>query len=129
MKKVIIAVLVAGALIGAVYGAAASITTVTTPDLGAGDSAVVACDSTITVAYTVAWDEGDNQYEVTEVTVSEAADCANGAAVSAQLTDTDGNGIGEATGTLTSGATGAMTVDTPPDAAAVEDIEVVINGG
>lgn len=118
---------VVAGLFAAAYGAAASIS-VTSDDLGAGSADVDPCAQSASVSYTVQWDTSDNRYEVTGVTV-DAPGCADDAAVNVQLTDQDGAGIGEASGTITGGTTGPMPVSPQPAAAAVEDVHVVINGG
>ena len=54
MKRALIAVLVFGALVGAVYGAAAGLGSVDSADVGSGSADVLSCDDNgVTTAYTV----------------------------------------------------------------------------
>lgn len=87
-KKLFVALLIAGGLIGATYGAAAGIN-FTAPQLGAGGDSVTSCDTDVTVAYTTAFDSGSGRYEVTEVTVT-AIDSTNCAGDTIKVTLTDG---------------------------------------
>jgi hypothetical protein len=127
MRKLLLALLVAGILGGAVYGAAASFT-LTTTNLGADDSVVAACGD-LSISYAVAWDATDNRYEVTSVTVTDPAPVTcDGASISVQLTD-GGASAGSAGPTaMALGTTGAMPVAGSGAAADVDDVHVASVG-
>jgi hypothetical protein len=134
MRKLLLALLVAGMLGGAVYGAAASFV-LTTPDLGSDEAVVAACGDAFSVAYTTAFDgPPDNRYEVTFVTVTEIAGvdlaitCDGTALASFQLTDVANAALAGASGGPAA-LGGAIAVGTPPDVADVFDIAVVVTGG
>ena len=69
MKKLLIALVVAGLLGGAVYGAAASIG-LTSANLGGGDALVNTCAGPTTATYTTAYDANLQAYEVVTVVVT-----------------------------------------------------------
>ena len=70
MKRLLVAILVGTVVFGAVYGFAASLS-VGSSSLGAGTSAVAACQSgTLTASYAVTYDPSIPAYKVGIVTVS-----------------------------------------------------------
>jgi hypothetical protein len=134
MKKTITA-LFAGILVFAtVYGFAASLS-VTSDSLGAGTSAVAACQSTaVNVTYASTYNSSVPGYEATTVTVTgldETAPKCGGKAIRVTLTGPGASNasLGEQTATLATGAgtTQAFTF-TGVSAASVTGVHVVISG-
>jgi len=134
MKKKLMIGLIAGtAVFAAVFGAAASLGTITDGTLGASNTTVAACDSGLNTSYTVAWDATDTQYEVATVTVSGIAAACDTRKLNVsiqsgvstlslpQTTINESATPGSETLTLTDDAT-------RPTAAAVDGIHVAING-
>jgi hypothetical protein len=103
MRRVVVAVLVAGVVFGAVYGLAASLG-VSTKSLGAGNSAVAACQSgTLTASYAVSYDSTIPGYKVGVATVSgldttSANNCAS-KSFRITLTNAANASLAEVTGT------------------------------
>ena len=120
----------AAAVATAGYAAAASLGSLSSAQLGAGNASVTACDTDgVSTDFTIATDK------VSQVTVSGIADPGcEGAALSLTLTDAAGSGLGAVSNQLvpTDGDTtdNSMTVDvTPqPDASLVTDVHIVIVG-
>lgn len=84
MPRFILALVLAAVLGTAVYGATASLGTISNADLGAADAAVVACDDNgVTTTYTVLYDGG---IKVDKVKVSGIADACLGNVVNLYLT-------------------------------------------
>lgn len=121
----------AAAVATAGYAAAASLGSLGSESLGAGNGTVVGCDTDgVTTEYTVATGN------VTDVVVSGIADPGcEGASLSLTLTDSDGAAIGSASSQVvpTDGDTtdNSMTVPVSPqpDATLVTNIHIVIVGG
>ena len=132
MKKILLTLVVAIALMGAVYGAAASVV-LTSPSIGAGEDAVASCATSAAIAYTTEFDNTNVQYEITDVAVTITGTCADGINVSVTLTGED---IGGATvdqidlGTVAI-ATLVATFAAIADGIAVadlDDIHVLVDG-
>lgn len=129
-KRLLIALLAGGAVFATVFGVAASLN-VTSDSLGAGGADVSACDSDgVNVSYTVAWDDTDKRFEVTQVKVSDIDQGCSGQELTVQLTGSGGAALSGATGSTTIGASGSETVNlsTHPAASDVYDVHVVITG-
>jgi hypothetical protein len=113
MKRMLIALGIAGVMFGGVYGLAASLN-VSSATLGAGTAAVAACQSgTVNVTYTPTYSATATAgYRATDVT----------------LTGTSDASLGEQTGTTPStGTTHTMTFS-GVSAAAVTGVHVTIYG-
>src|SRR5437870_12511482 len=131
MRRIAVALLVAGVVFGAVYGLAASLG-VSSRSLGAGNSAVAACQgATLTASYAVAYDSTLPGYKVGIVTVNgldtTAGKCPS-KAFKITLTNSSNTSLGEVTGTTPSSGTSFTADLTSPNvsAAAVADVHVVI---
>src|ERR671937_3120056 len=114
MRRVSVAVLVAGVVFGAVYGLAASLG-VSSKSLGAGNSAVAACQAgTLTASYAVSYDSTLPGYKVGVVTVTgldttSPTNCAS-KAFRITLTNSSNASLGEVTGTTPASGT-SFTAD------------------
>jgi hypothetical protein len=129
-RRTIIAILVALAVFGTVYGLAASLGGVTSNAVGADNVAVTSCDSDgVSSGYTTAWDATDKRYEVTAVTVSGVSDTCDGQTLSVSLTDAAGVQLGTGSVSIpTSVATSfAVTLSTAASAKLTEGIHVLIS--
>ena len=113
MKKLILSVLVSMGLIGAVYGAAASLGGVTAPALGSSSAVIGSCGDPdgVDVAYTISGGK------LTTVTVSDidgtAVDDCDGKNIGVELTDTNGASIAVGEDTVPS------TLNSDPESIAV----------
>jgi len=136
VRRTAIAILVAATVFGAVYGLAASLG-VSSNTLGAGNTAVAACQSgTLTASYATAYDAAIPGYKVGIVTVTgldttSPTNCAS-KAYKVTLTGPGAStaSLAEVTGT-TPGSGTSFTVDFTASnlpAASVTGIHVVISG-
>jgi hypothetical protein len=125
----LIALVVAGAVFGAVYGLAASLN-VSTDTLGAGSSAVAACQTTpLTMSYATAYQAGSG-YKVGVVTVSGLAASCYTKPYKLSLTGAADVSLGEMTGT-TPGSGTSFTADFTAanvTATSVLGVHLVISG-
>jgi hypothetical protein len=134
MKRTVTAIFAGILVFATVYGFAASLS-VTSASLGAGTSAVAACQSTaLNVTYTPTYASSIPGYEATTVTVNgldETAPKCGGKAIRVTLTGPGASNasLGEQTATLATGAgtTQAFTF-TGVSAASVTGVHVVISG-
>jgi hypothetical protein len=135
MKRLLVAVLMGTVVFGAVYGFAASLS-VGSSSLGAGTSAVAACQSgTLTASYAVTYDPSIPAYKVGIVTVS-GLDTSSGHCGSKSYKVTlTGPGASNASLAETTGTTPSSGTTFSPDfttsnvnAASVTGIHVVISG-
>ena len=134
MKRTLTAIFAGILVFATVYGFAASLT-VTSASLGAGTTAVAACQSTaLNATYTPTYQSGLPAYESTTVTVNgldETAPKCGGKAIRVTLTGPGAStvSLGEQTATLATGAgtTQAFTF-TGVKAADVTGLHVVISG-
>ena len=129
-KRTIIAILVALAVFGTVFGMAASLGGITSAGVGADSGAVASCDTNgVTSAYTTAWDATDERYEVTAVTVGGVADTCDGQTLSVSLTDAGDAQLGTGSVAIpTSAATSfVVTLSTAASAELAEGIHVLIS--
>jgi hypothetical protein len=134
MKRTLITISAGVLVFATVYGFAASLT-VTSASLGAGTSAVAACQSTaLNVTYTPTYSSTIPGYEATTVTVNgldETAPKCGGKAIRVTLTGPGASNasLGEQTATL---ATGVGTTQgftfSGVSAASVTGVHVVISG-
>ena len=129
MKKLILSLVVAMALIGAVYGAAATITIGGIDTLGSNSEPVAASYNVTQVTYVL---DDEDIMSVTGVIVQLDAATVAGDQVCVQVTD---GGVVEANGCVTPGAVAANTdiviaFDSTPsstaDAELIDDVEVTI---
>ncbi|HWC14490.1 MAG TPA: hypothetical protein VG929_07835 [Actinomycetota bacterium] len=129
MAATVVAVASAG------YAAAASLGTLTSSSLGAGNADVVACDDDgLTSSYVVA--ETEEVTYVTHVTVSDIADPGcEGARLSLTLIDDTGSAVGGVSGHEIPFDAGAednsvtVAIDPQPAASVVTGIHIAIVGG
>src|ERR671930_2715201 len=114
MRSVVIAVLVGAVVFVTVYGLAASLG-VSSKSLGAGNSAVAACQSgTLTASYAVTYDSTIPGYKVGVVTVTgldttSATNCAS-KSFRITLTNSSNTSLAEVTGTTPASGT-SFTAD------------------
>ena len=132
MKRAMIALASAILVFATVYGFAASLT-VTSASLGAGTSAVAACQATaLNVTYTPSYSSSIPGYESTTVTVNgldETAPKCGGKAIRVTLANGANTSLGEQTATLPTGvATTQAFTFTGVSAANVFGVHVVISG-
>jgi hypothetical protein len=120
MRRIAVALLVAGVVFGAVYGLAASLG-VSSKSLGAGNSAVAACQSgTLTASYVVT---------VTGLDTTSPTNCAS-KAFRITLTNSSNASLGEVTGTTPASGT-SFTADFSSSnvlASNVTGVHLVISG-
>jgi hypothetical protein len=132
MKRMLIALGIAGVMFGGVYGLAASLN-VSSATLGAGTAAVAACQSgTVNVTYTPTYSATATAgYRATDVTLNgldTASGACGGKSYKVTLTGTSDASLGEQTGTTPStGTTHTMTFS-GVSAAAVTGVHVTIYG-
>jgi hypothetical protein len=134
MKRTITAIFAGVLVFATVYGFAASLS-VTSDSLGAGTSAVAACQSTaVNATYGPTYQSGLPGYEATTVTINgldETAPKCGGKAIRVTLTGPGASNasLGEQTATLPTGAvtTQAFTF-TGVKASEVTGLHVVISG-
>jgi hypothetical protein len=109
LKRLGLAAMLGALVFGGVYGLAASLN-VSTQTLGAGNTAVAACQSgTLTASYTTAYDSTAGGYEVTAVNVSgldttSSPNCAS-KAYKITLTGSGNTSLLESTGTTPASGT------------------------
>lgn len=129
-KRMIMALAVAGTVFASVFGMAASLGTIGSSGVGAGNGAVGSCDSDgVGTSYANAWDATDKRYEVTSVNVSGIADSCDGKTLKVALTDSANASLGDGSVTVPSGTGTSATVSslsTNPSAAAVANVHVVL---
>lgn len=134
MRKMIVALLVGATVSAGVYAAAASLT-VGSDTLGAGNTAVAACQAgTLTAAYATSYAAGLPGYKVGVVTVNgldtvSGTNCAS-KAYKITLTGTADASLAEITGTTPASGT-SFTADFSADDIKAEDVlgvHVVITG-
>lgn len=123
------AVAVTTTLMGVVAATAASLGGVTSQSVGADVAAVSSCDTDgVNVTYTHVYDSTDGRYEVTQVAVTNINAACNGRSIRVTLKNTGNTSLGEATGTVASGALAATAVSPGADSSAVTGVAVVIFG-
>ena len=127
MKRILIAVAVALAVVGATFAFAASLGGVTTGTVGDSATVVASCDTDgVTTSFSSpAWDSGIKHYGVTTLAVSGINAACNGDSIRVTLTDSSGASIGEASGSVAAGAA-SLTFSPAVASSSVEGIEVVI---
>jgi hypothetical protein len=125
MLRRLLVVMIVTVILAVAIGAAASLGTITTGMVGAGDAVVASCDPDgVSVAYGLAYDNG--RYEVKTVTVGGIADQCVGGTLLFTLTKA---GSGIASGSITVNSTShTITVTNPPAADDVDDVHIAING-
>ena len=127
MQRTLIAVAVALAVVGATFAFAASLGGVTTGTVGDSATVVASCDTDgVTTSFSSpAWDSGLKHYGVSTLAVSSINAACNGDSIKVTLTDSGGASLGEATGTVASGAA-SLSFSPAVASSAVQGIEVVI---
>ena len=104
LKRKPILALVVGAVVFSSAFAFAATLTVNTGTLGAGNRAVTSCASSLTAAYTVAWDATAKDFKVSGITVKgDTTGCAAGNNLAVELTDSTGLSLGEVSKALVAG--------------------------
>jgi uncharacterized membrane-anchored protein len=129
-RRTLIAMLVALAVFGSVYGMAAGLGGITSSSVGADSGAVASCDTNgVSSGYTTAWDATDERYEVTAVTVSGVSDTCDGENLSVSLTDAGGAQLGTGTVAIPSSVATSfvVTMSTAASAELTEGIHVLIS--
>jgi hypothetical protein len=134
MKRALLALAIGAAIFGGIYGLAASLN-VSSSTLGAGSSAVAACQSgTVSVSYATTYNASAPGYQATTVTagnIDETAGACGGKAIKVTLTGpgVSNASLGEQTATLPtgSGTTQAFTF-TGVNASDVTGVHVTITG-
>lgn len=127
MKRTMIAVIAGLVVFGGTFAFAATLGAVTTGTLGASAAVVASCDTNgVNAAFGApAWDATNKQYDVSSVNITSIDAACNTDAIRVTVTDSTGASLGEATGTVASGAA-SLTFATPISAQAVEGLNVVI---
>jgi hypothetical protein len=134
MKRGLVAVLVGAAVFAGIYGLAASLG-VTSDSLGAGNSAVAACQAgSVSVSYSAAYNSGAPAgYRATTVSVGNldtSAGACGGKAIRVTLTGPGASNasLGEQTGTVPSSGTSQSFTFSGVNASDVTGVHVVIAG-
>ena len=130
MRRILVALVVAGAVGGGIYGAAASLGTFTTDSLGSASTVVASCNTTASpkASYATSYSTAANSYVVTGVTVSPLDAACNGKTASMTLTGPASpvtvGGVSVGTGTVTF----SIPAASQPLASAVSGVAVEIHG-
>ena len=126
-KQLLLALGAGGAATAAVVASAATLGTVDSTDLGAGNSVIASCDTAdgIGVSYTTSYGAGD--YKVASVTLDDLDAACVGQAVKITLYDDSGTSLGTASGTVVDDSDD-FAVAALPVAEDVEGVAVVISG-
>jgi hypothetical protein len=126
-KQLLLALGAGGAATAAVVASAATLGTVDSTDLGAGNSVIASCDTTagISVSYTTTFATGD--YKVSTVTLGDLDAACVGQAVKITLYGSGGTSRGTASGTVVDDSDD-FTVAALPLAEDVTGVAVVISG-
>jgi hypothetical protein len=127
MKRTLIAVAVALAVVGGTFAFAASLGGVTTGTVGDSATVVASCDTDgVTTSFSSpAWDSGLKRYTVSTLNVTGINAACNTDNIKVTLTDSGGASLGEATGVVASGAA-SLTFSPGIVSQSVQGIEVVI---
>jgi len=129
-KRLVLAITIATVIFGGVYGLASSLG-VSTQTLGAGNTAVAACQAgTLTASYATSYSATLPGYQVGVVTVSGLQSGCYSKAFKVALTNASNTSLGEATGTAPSTGT-TFTADFTSSnvlAANVTGVNVTITG-
>lgn len=129
MKRLVIAIIAGLVVFGGTFAFAASLGGVTTGTVGDSATVIASCDTNgVTTAFgTPTWDATNKRYGVTTLNVTSIDAACNGLTIKVTLTDSSGASLGEATGTVASGAA-SLTFSPSVSAASVTGMEVVIAG-
>jgi hypothetical protein len=131
LKRALVGAGVATAVFGGVYGLAASLS-VNSDSLGAGSSAVAACQAgTVSVGYTSTYSAAVPGYQATNVTLGNLDTTAGGCggkAVKVTLTGAANGSLGEYTGTVPSSGSTMSLAASGISASSVTGVHVVIAG-
>ena len=130
IKRFVLSLAAGLVVFGGVYAMASSMGVSSTGQVGAGSSAVSACDGDgVTTSYATGWDTTDDRFEIESVTVAGIADACDGLPIAVTLTDGSDNSLGTGSGTVPSAAstyTYTMSLATPGPAITTAKIHVVI---
>jgi len=131
MRRTVLGLIIAILVFAGVYGLAASLN-VSSSTLGAGSSAVAACQTgTLSVSYTPAYSATVPGYAATSVSVGNidtTTTACGGKAIRVTLTDASNASLGESTGTVpTSGSSMTFTLS-GVSASSVAGVHVAISG-
>jgi hypothetical protein len=130
MRRAVVALLIGAAVFGGIYGLASSLN-VSAKSLGAGNSAVAACQSgTLTASYATSYSSTIPGYQVGVVTVNGLASTCYSMAFKVELVNSSNASLGEVTGTTPSTGTSFTADFTSANvpAANVAGVHMVITG-
>jgi hypothetical protein len=129
MKRIVIAIIAGLAVFGGTFAFAAGLGGVTTGTVGDSATVVASCDTDgVTATFGApSWDGTNNRYGLTTLDVTNINAACNGLGIKVTLKDNTGASLGEATGTVATGAA-SLTFSPSVSAQAVEGIDVVIAG-
>ena len=130
MRRAILALAIGAAVFGGIYGLASSLN-VSAKTLGAGNSAVAACQAgTLTASYATSYSSTIPGYQVGVVTVSGLASTCYSMAFKVELVNSSNVSLGEVSGTTPSAGT-SFTADFTSSnvpASSVTGVHVVVTG-
>jgi hypothetical protein len=131
-KRLALALLAGATAFTAVSASAASLGTITSTSVGAGNVTVASCDTDgVGLSYTTAYDATLGAHEIDTVTVSGISDGCDGKSLKVALVDTNKASLGEVTVTVTTGTATSEAVafaSKNVGAASVTGSHVVISG-
>lgn len=126
MKRALLAFLTFGVVLAAVAGFAATMG-IGGSSLGAGDGVVAACDDVNVAWGNPSWDAGTSKFVVNAVTITENN---SGESPAVNACDTKGVsvrvGSTTATGTMSSGTSGALSISPAVPADTVSSVNIVV---
>lgn len=128
MKRIILALVTGIAVFGGIYALAASLNLSTT-SLGAGNSAVAACQAaTLNVTYTPSYSTTIPGYAAGTVTVGNLQSTCYSMAYRITLYGAGGTSLGEVTGTTPAAGTSFTASFATASAASVTGVALVVSG-
>jgi hypothetical protein len=131
MKRILLAIVLGGAVFAAVFAAAASLG-LTTDNLGADDQVVASCATGVNVTYQTSYQSSLARYRVDTITLQNLTAQCNGQTITATLTGPTGgsNPVGAVTTRVCcdSGNTAVLTVTGDVNPEDVTGVHVVITG-
>ena len=127
MKRILTAVAVGLVVFGGTFAFAAGLGGITTGTIGDSATVVASCDTdgVDTSFASPTWDATAQDYGVSTLDVTSINAACDGDTIKATLTDSSGDSLGEATGTVSSGAAD-LTFSPSVGADSVDGIDVVI---
>jgi hypothetical protein len=127
MKRNLIAIAVALGVFGGTFAFAASLGGVTTGSVGDSATLVASCDTDgVATSFSApAWDSSGQHYGVSTLDVTGIDAACDGSPIKVTLSDSSGASLGEATGSVASGAA-SLSFSPSVSSSSVEGVEVVI---